>query len=418
MRSLILITLFISGLSACTTTAPKPEIAAPMTLSPQPEPSPRAPKPGELRVIATLDTSPQAKVELLGVDPKAGHAQLLITQSGEPSTWTLQTYALGSGEQLEAWRATDPNAAALVGTYPRFNPISDTFEADLARYAAALRASGSWSVRSATAPHGVFASPDGAHIIYTVQAQGQGDGDWLMIADGQGKNPKRFDPNLTASYRVNYAPDSSKVAWLGGSPRYARQGQIVGYVLHISDHQGNVQAVPQVRDALRTPLWSSDSKTIFALGHQDARTQCLFAVEADTGKADALFCHLGQLDMIINPKNDRILLLLHPWGDDETTTSTIALIDPAQGKAIARYEAPKAQGYGEFGYFVSRDRVALFAQSADKLQLIDAATGKLIQEMPLGGNLIGRHNAGMASDELILLRNIDGQTQLIGVQMR
>lgn len=413
---LLLLSLF---LGACTTSKPelKPTVREDVELGELPIPKASA-KVGDVRVITTLDAPANAQVDLLGIDAATRQVHVNVKIEGEPSTWHIDTYELGAGARSARWSASADNASKLVGTYPRFMPVSTTFEEDLAKYAELLRRSGAWSYRTATPPHNVFVSPDGAAIIYGTQAQGSGDGDWLMIADAQGKGAQRFDTGLTASYRVNVSPDSKHIAWMGGSPRFAKPGQIVGYVLHLGDPQGNINAITAVRDVLRTPLWSSTSKTLFVLGSGKKREQCLFAIDMETQSPRALYCHQGQLDVIINPTNEHLLLLLHPWSDDNSKMSTLVLLDHAQSKPLSSYQVERPQGFGDFGYFVGRDRVVLFAQSASELRLIDASSGKLIKKIAVGGSVLGRNNTGLYGDELVLLRRRGDETELIGVTVR
>lgn len=419
-RSLLSLVLVCTlATSACTGSAPeiKPTPREDVELGDLPIPKASS-KVGDVRVITTLDAPANAQIELLGIDSASREAHVNIKIEAAPSAWHIDTYALGAGQRQARWSASPDNSSKLVGTYPRFMPVASTFEEDLAKYATLLRRSGPWSYRTATPPHNVFVSPDGGAIIYGTQAQGSGDGDWLMIADAQGQGAQRFDSGLTASYRVSVSPDSKHIAWMGGAPRFAKPGQIVGYVLHLGTPQGQINAIPAVRDVLRTPLWSSTSKTLFALGSGAKREQCLFAVDMETQNPRSLYCHQGQLDVIINPTNEHLLLLLHPWSDDNSKMSTLVLLDQAQSKPLSSYQVERPQGFGDFGYFVGRDRVVLFAQSASELRLIDASSGKLIKKIPVEGTVLGRNNTGLFGDELILLRRRGDETELIGVTVR
>ena len=402
---------------ACSTASPAQRLEDSPPLV-QPSPPPKAAPPKAVRLIASLEWSAQGRVELLGVDAQQQQARLLIEQHGQPERLILETLELRTGQRLERWEATPEQANKIVNTYPRFDALEHSFERDLVRYAALLRKSGPWSHRSATPPLGVYPSPDGAHILYTTPPNDHSEGDWLMLADAQGKALRRYDPHVASSYRVSISPDSGLVAWMGGSPRYARSGQVVGYVLHLGDWRGAVRAIPAIRDVLRKPLWSQDSQTIYALGHRDARTQCLYALPSDARSPDALYCHEGQLDVIMHPPSGRQLLLLHPWTDSTSAQGTVVLIDSTQGAVLAQHQVPMPQGFGEFGHFLDQDHVALFPQRADTIQILELSSGKILREIELGGTLIGRHTTSVVGQELIVLRRRGERTELIGVKTR
>lgn len=374
---------------------------------------------GNLRIIHTLAWPGSWGQFLVGVGEN-GEALVRLEQTGKSPRLAFALVNLSSGDLIEQWEASSTRASSMIAGYPGFRGMQGGFEEDLAKYASWLARVGPWTHHETTPPFGVHVSPDGEHIIYSQQPDDGRDGDWLMLADADGKRLRRFDDGLRASYNANFSPDGEHVAWMGGSRDYARPGKQVGYVLRVASVTGKMWDVPQVRDEIRTPIWSRDGSRVWAIGKRGRNERCLFSVELSTRAVDALHCFDGLLDPMLSPDGNRMLLMLSPDGGSEARE--VVLLDLKSGLEEGRFSVPGATGMGRFGEWIDNQTAVFFARADSALQIIRPSTGEILHEVDLSsaGKIRGRLGAGIYGDEMILLRQPSGSSdvQVIGVRVR
>ncbi len=376
---------------------------------------------GTMRVIAKIQWSEPLGQYLIGVDPDQRHAFLHLEGRQPQRRFAIDTISLETGRRVERWEASVEHAARLVNAYPRFRTISGSFSEDLARYASFIRRAGPWSGREGASLLGVSASPNGRYAIYGTSPDGDRDGDWLMLtALPDAQSTRRLDDGLRASYRPNFSPDSSRVAWIGGSPKFAQGGQHVGYVLHVAELGGRPEALPEVRDVMGAPLWTPDSQTLHVVATMEGLTRCVLRVDVKTRQSRELMCHEGSIDMIASPDGARLLLLLQHPAQAEAAPRQLVLLDPERPDPVATHEVVAPMGMGPFGQFVRHDRVALFTHGGQRVLLMNPEDGVVEQEvsLPEGETFTGRHTTQVAGDELILLRQSEAGGALVGIKVR
>lgn len=373
---------------------------------------------GQVRTIHTLDWPGSWGQFLVGVGKQ--EALVRLEQGGKSPRLAFAMIDLGKGALVEQWEAKPSRASSMIAGYPGFRGMRDGFDEDLAKYSDWLVRVGPWAHREATPPFGVHVSPTGEHIIYSQQPEDGRDGDWLMLADANGRKVSRFDDGLRASYNANFSPDGQTVAWMGGSRDYAKPGKQVGYVLRIAFVTGKMWDVPQIRDEIRTPFWSTDGAKVWAIGRRSRRDRCLYSAEIATRHVEALYCFDGAIDPMISPDGKQMLLMLSPEGGGDSRE--VVVLDLQEGGEINRFTLPGAKGLGRFGVWLDTQTAVFFARADSALHIIRPSTGELLHEIDLSneGQIRGRLGAGLFGDELILLRQPSDSkdVQVIGVRVR
>ena len=378
---------------------------------------------GQVRVIQKVDwKAGPFGVSLVGVDADKRQAILLLTDNGSDSPrLAIDTVSLQSGDRLDRWEASSTHAREMVLGYPGFRGMDGaSFEEDLLRYATLLHGVGDWTYRETTPPLGVLPSPSLDLVVYGAQPADGKDGDWLMTLNPISNRTSRLDYGLRASYHPSFSPDGQWIAWIGGSADYAHPGRQIGYVLRIArTDRLKHRAVSRVRDLLRTPIWSHDSKTIYAFGKQ-GKNQCLFGIEVSGAEIEELYCHANNFDIMLSPRGDRALLLL-PASDE--APQRLVTHDFATGEEIMQMEVDQVQGLGAFGVWLDGDHFALLSDLGSTLQILHTTTGEEIARHTLASKdsiIHGRHGMKIVDGELIALRQHlqTNELELIALRIR
>ncbi|MEM1350166.1 MAG: hypothetical protein AAGI01_16520, partial [Myxococcota bacterium] len=377
---------------------------------------------GDVRVVHDLDWPDPWGAQLIGVDVEAQRVFVRLEQRAEPKRFAIDTVDLVGGT-VERWSALAKRASALVDTYPRFRPISGTFQGDLIRFTNMLESAGPWSHRETATPLAVTSSPAGTHVIHSVKPTDGRDGDWLTLTDIATGDARRLDKGMRASYHANFSFDGQRVAFIGGAERFARRGQHIGYVLHVAALRGTARPIPGVRDVLRKPMWSVDGGTVWAVGRGKTRaSRCLFAVPVGgTFTPRALMCHEQAFDVVLDDDTQTAMLLLQPSPPDPSvTTRELVWLDLASGEVKAKHRLPEAQGIGVFGAFLGPSRALFFTNHGARLIVMSLASGAILHDADLSApetSFLGRHTTRVVGDEVILLRRVGKRAQVVAVRI-
>ncbi len=263
----------VATLAGCPAPAPKP--------TPKPTPKP-APKPTAqtpvVRDVLYKAQWPGWDIRLLGIDPEKGRAFLWQSARQPNIALVLDTIDYRNGKRLERWSAAPKNADRIMRGYPVFRRWNDSLETDLVRFSTIIKATGPWSTRARALSPNMAVDPAG-NILYGAPPTDGRDGDWLFVADAQGKNPRRLDTGaIRASYKPTISPDGRRVAWRACSTKHARAGNNCSYFLALTTLQPT--AKPQILPAIPKPswpVWSPDSNTVYTVSTTRNKA-CLFAV--------------------------------------------------------------------------------------------------------------------------------------------
>ena len=416
--------LVLCGMSSCAQPVSTPTAPALPTQPERAAPSPTTPSTSRVTTITRIPWVEPLSVSLVGVGAKAEEAVVLLRDRQKPYGFALDTYDLRTGQRTQRWEASPEHARALVKGYPRFRTLTGAFEADLARYAGFVRRAAGWAHQEETAPLNVTVSPDARHILYTVPPGRGKDGDWIHRASPEGKFMGRFAPMVRASYRLNFSPNSMHVAWMGGQPKFATSYQQVGYVLHVSSPEGNApRTFPKVRGLLRTPLWTPDSRALFALGRvrrRDGIKQCLFYVDLTKPDSDAVeqvFCDAGTLNLSYAPAHER-LLVLRP-AQPGAAQQRVVIFDTKTRRQLAQHLVPAPRGLGRFAHVISKERIALHHQDGRHVHVVDAATGALERSIEVApdGSYDGRHTTQVVDGAMVVVRRDAQGASLVRVKL-
>ncbi len=149
-------------------------------------------------------------VTLLGVDERRMRALVRLQAQG-PERLALDLVDIEQGKRVERWEATPDRARAAQGG--AFSPLSGTFEADAARFAAMLRELGPWHMRPAMPAPTFAVTAVRKHFLFGSPPTDGTDGDWLFTMQGNGAASRRVDAGLIASYSPVFSPDGETVAF-------------------------------------------------------------------------------------------------------------------------------------------------------------------------------------------------------------
>ncbi len=287
-----------------------------------PSQNPQAKKPSQpFDIWYRHELRPGEQMWLLGVDRTNDIAYL---RSSIDTPAAFEIVAVHHGEQpvrVMRWVADPKNAGGLVAG-DAFQPLDGSFEADLARYGSMVDDMGAWASRPWIWPPHVAASP--THLAYKAAPPGAFYGDWLMLADRDGKNPRRLGRSTRAAYAPVFSNDQDLVAFYactGSSP--------CQYALHVADIHGNETRIDAVKDP-EAPLFSRGGRHIVTTAHPQDGRGCLMRVEsANLANVETLKCfdQTSRARFALDPTGKIALV----YGDGEAKAS---VVDVTTGKTV------------------------------------------------------------------------------------
>lgn len=376
---------------------PPPPPAALPTVPPAPPPAALAPL-GPLRVLYRDDW--HGSVQLIGIDAST-HRAFLRMESDEPKRLIIDTIDYEAGKRLERWEATAANAGATVRRYPVFRPLSGTFEQDLVRYAGILAAAGPWHTRGRSNRPTVAIGAPGGPILYGAQPSDQTDGDWLLLADKDGRGSQRIDRGLKASYGPVFSPDGQRVTWKGcvASP--------CGYAVFIAKVGSNPERVNQLVDP-GMPVWSGDGSAVYVVARagpgatRRGQGPCLFRIPvAASWEAKPVRCTPGMSDVdFVQDPSGRTGVLTAASGLPGQQLVEYAWMLMADGSVLATQSVDRASGIG----VLSESGLLLLPLQKGGVGFIDMVSGKSAGVRDSEGWFMGLESTKWVGDSVILLR--------------
>ncbi len=341
-------------------------------------------------------------VSLIGVDPRARRAVLRL-ESGAPPRLAVDTVDLATGSRVERWEATPERVAALRGA-PTFRPLTSTFEEDLVRFAGKLASLGPWAHRGTPLVPTVVVAPEARHILFGAPPTDGTDGDWLWVVDAAGRNPKRIDVGMRASYSPSFSPDGARVAWrgCGGSP--------CDYGIYVAPTPSSVSAERPPRPrrlgsiiASKPPVWSLDGLALFVVGPK-GKQSCLFRVQLDArAKVDALQCLEVRDPSFAQDPEGRTGAFCGTRGTAGSHTMDCLWVHLEDGAVVERHAIDRGVGAGVLS------PSGLFAVPLAKggVAVVDLVTGRHGRAAESEGWFSGFETTQWIEDELILLRKLE-----------
>lgn len=265
---------------------PEPELPPPAPLPPVTVAPPTAPVPG------SSPTSEHVKVfyrddwfggvTLLGVDPNGPRA-IVRLESESPKRLVIDRIDLAHGARVDRWDVTDDTTrSALLG---RGFALSSSSETSVVRFADLMASLGPWHMRPALPAPTFAVSADKTAILFGAPPADGRDGDWLMAVDRSGKNPRRVDEGLRASYSPVFSPDGSHFAFRGCTSSPCDYGLFVAQVGQKPKRVGGVSGSTP-------PVFSKGGDSLFAVGNGGKPSaRCLYkAFVGGVGAPQSLTC--------------------------------------------------------------------------------------------------------------------------------
>jgi hypothetical protein len=395
------------------------------------EPAPDASRPPALAQEPTTPAAPQGPlasryktawagwdVRLLGLNADASRAWLW---KGRPDpkdpALVIEEVDLTRGLPVGAWRATPARADAILDRFPTFRPLSGSFEEDLVRFAALVRQTGPWSLRARALTPSVASPDDGRFILHEAPPDDGKDGDWLILRDAQGHNPRRLDVGLRASYNPQLSPDGARVAWRACSPKHAPPGANCGYVLALASlgpEPTPPTLIPAAADPT-PPVWSADGASLWVVD-EAPRKACLLRVPtAPPHKPAPVACAEGLRDLHFQQDPTGVVGLLAGWeGDPQAPTLSLWLVSLPDGASLGRAKVEAAAGPG---LLVDHHRAVVPLRSGG-VRVLDLPRAKHADHAPSQGRLGGLEAARLAPDgRLILLQTYLGGLELVALDL-
>lgn len=394
--------------AACTPAVTPPAPAPVARVAPPPAAPVAPPAPGAVRRLYQDEWF--GAVTLVGIDADDRRAVLRL-ESGAPPRLAIDTVDLRAGTRVERWEATAHHVAIARGA-PVFRPLTTSFEEDLVRFAGKLHAGGPWSMRNTPLVPTVVVSDDRSRILFGAPPSDGSDGDWLFVVDAAGKQAKRVDVGMRASYSPVFSPDGTRVAWrgCGGSP--------CDYGLYVA----TVPAGDAARDArprrlgnvqlAKPPVWARDGRTLYGVGPRAAgpgapaprgkpAESCLFRVGGEApARAETMRCLEVRDPSFSQDPDGRTGVLCGTRGTAGTHTVECAWLDLESGEVKARHAIDRGIGGG----ILSRSGLFAVPLSRGGVAVIDLTTGRQGRVAESEGWFSGFDTTQWLDDDVVLLR--------------
>lgn len=339
-------------------------------------------------------------VRLLGVD-RAGQRAYVRLEGNAESRLAIDTVDVARGKRLARWEANATNAKASLRGYPKFRPLTGTFEEDLVQFANLLHSAGPWHMRGSGLTPTVAVSEDRQYILYGAPPDDGTDGDWLYVVDRNGERPRRIDSGLRASYSPVFSPDGTRVAWRGCQSSPCDYGL---FVTRLGGKPDRVSKLKRVGD----PTWSRNGKWLYALGNK-GRDRCLFKVDVErTWNTKEVGCVRGLSDVqFVQDAQGRTGVLSGSRGEPGKQVVELRWLLLENGEVLSTQRVPGASGKG----IVSDTGMLAVSVKKGGIALVDLITGKYAG---IGGNdswFFGLDTTKWLGDKLVLVRKPGGQSR-------
>jgi hypothetical protein len=384
----------------------RPPELAPVTAAPSPvKPTKTAP---EVHVHYEDDWFGSAT--LLGVDAKTQRAVVRLQAQG-PDRIAIDVIDIAKGTRVERWEATPENAKAGV-QQTWFGPLTGTFEADAARFAALLKELGPWHMRPALASPTFAVSPRRGHVLFGAAPTDGSQGDWLFAFKSGSGTSRRVDQGLIASYSPVFGPDGESIAFRGCSSSPCDYGL---FIAKVGDDRpkratGIVQATP--------PVWNANGDAVLTVGSR-AQERCLFRVGVTPimSVPNPLECVRGLEDVNFSQDPDgRTAVLAGARGRAGAQIVELVWVLLADGSVIGTHSVERAVGTS----VLSATGLLAMPMQKGAVGVVDMVTGTSHVVPENEGWFFGFEGARWLEDRLVLLRKVGDKRgyQIVTVDVR
>ncbi len=273
---------------------PPPEADAPIAAAPPPPmlPAPAPPSaapPRGQRVKVLYRDDWFGGVTLLGIDANGPKAAVRL-ESESPKRLAIDLVDLEHGVRTDRWDVTDDvTRSALLG---RGFPLSSGQEGSVARFAKLMASLGPWHMRPALPTPTFAVTADRSAILFGAPPADGRDGDWLMAVDRDGRNPKRVDEGLRASYSPVFSPDGAHFAFRGCTSSPCDYGLFLAQLGQKPHRVGGISGSTP-------PVFSKSGDALYVVGNGSrSGTRCLFKASVGAaGSPTSLQCVAGLDDV-------------------------------------------------------------------------------------------------------------------------
>jgi hypothetical protein len=336
-------------------------------------------------------------VTLLGIDEHGPKATVRL-ESESPKRLVLDVVDLARHAAVERWEVTDDaTRAALLG---RGFALSASGDGAVARFAKMMGALGPWHMRPAL-PTPTFAVSPGRDVVLFGAPPADGrDGDWLMAVDGDGKNPRRVDEGLRASYSPVFSPDGTHFAFRGCTSSPCDYGlfsaQLGGKPRRVAGLSGSTP-----------PVFSKNGDSVLAVGNgARAGSRCLFkTLVAGIASPQSLVCVNGLEDVSFSEdaegRTGVVSGVRGVPGQQEVKFTWVLLED---GTVLQEHTVDRAIGSG----ILNGAGLLALPMQKGALAIVDLVEGKRAIVPESEGWFFGFETARWVTDTLYLLRKREG----------
>ncbi len=407
----------VALVSACASGCPPPEADVPTAGSavpiPEQAPTALAAPPvavgrAELKVLYRDDWF--GGTTLLGVDPSGPRAVVRL-ESETPKRLAIDVIDLGHGVRSDRWDVADEmTRAALLG---RGFALSSSSSDSIVKFARLMGSLGPWHMR-ASLPAPTFAvSPDATTILFGAPPADGRDGDWLMSVDRDGRNPKRVDEGLRASYSPTFAPDGLHFAFRGCTSSPCDYGLFIAQLGQKPRRVGGLSGSTP-------PVFSKSGESLFAVGDSTKQrgARCLYkAPVAGFGSPQPITCVTGLEDVgfVEDPEGRTGVLsgVRGVPGQQEVVLTWVLLED---GTVLQVHTVARAVGAG----IMNGAGLLALPMQKGALSFVDLVNDKRVLVPDSEGWFFGFDTTRWIGDSLVLMRKPPGTKgfELVAVDAR